>query len=128
MGIIEFDLLKYKQNATRICKCENPTYIIDRKNRLVYCEKCEVIKDPFAILEEFADRGKKLNEKTERIREYQKELMSYKPHLKSIKSLESNIRSGKMLPYCPQCNQLFKIEEIYQYGNKAFYKEVVKGE
>lgn len=127
--IINIDFLKVNYSRNKFCKCYEsyptkiPKYVIDYRNRIVECAYCHIIVDPFDALYKLALYYETIQSDIEHAKEYRKELMNYKPYLKSIKKLESNIRNGKMIPVCPKCKKGFDVSEINTYINKEFYKE-----
>lgn len=119
--IIRFDLLKIDYAREKLCKCSPRKYTVDYKNKLVFCE-CGAIHDPFEVLYDIATWFER--EVSQMRFEYSEAVKAtqYKPYMKAMKNIQSEIRRG-LLPYCPKCNELIKIENITSWGNARFYKE-----
>ena len=48
--IIRFDTLRVEYGMAKHCQCKTASYEIDYQNRLVYCQSCGAIVDPFEAL------------------------------------------------------------------------------
>lgn len=125
--IIQIDTLRLNYSRNKICNCysygNKPSYELDLKNRLVYCNKCNAIIEPFEALYQVASNLEKINEEISRAKAYKNELMSYKPYLRQAKRYEQMMREKDMLPVCPKCKEAFKWEDVCSMINKKFYKE-----
>ena len=127
--IVSIDFLKINYSRNKFCKCydsypkRKPSFEIDYKNRIVECNYCHIIVDPFEALYLIAKYAEDINEEIRKAKEYKKELMNYRTFLRGIKSLEVNIRNGKMLPLCPRCKKAFDINNITEFVNKDYYRE-----
>lgn len=121
--IKDIDVIRFNRNLRKICKCEQPKFEIDTKNNLVYCTCCGAIWNPFDVLVYLTTKYERLENQVKSLLEQRKEIAAYKPWRVGIKNLEKNYANGKMMPHCPKCGELFKIEEITMWSNKKFYKE-----
>lgn len=122
--IVNIETLKINYARNKICKCNEPLYEIDYKNRLVYCRICQAIIDPFEAIYKLALNMEFINNEIHRAIEYKKEIDNYKPYLREAKRYEKMMREKEMLPVCPHCTKPFKWNEIVSMTNKKFYKEI----
>ena len=74
----------------KLCTCFEPHYMVDYKNKLVYCNDCGAIIDPLEALKGLADHYGRIESRIKQMYEEAKEIQNYKPHLKIFKSLESD--------------------------------------
>ncbi len=94
--------------------------ILDSKNRLIYCDHCGNLIDPFIALELLCKNWQKLQDAQDDIR---KRLLrsweigrKYRPWKRAIKDLEKLMgRRGENLPCCPHCDKPFHIEDITNF-------------
>ena len=124
--IINFTSLKIKYDRQKICQCPEPTYEIDIENRLVTCSQCGAYTDPFDALVCLAMKPDRLLREMEALLRQRQQIVNYKPHMIVFRELEEQYRKGKhgrMLPYCPQCGELFRFEDIAGWGSEAFHKK-----
>lgn len=49
-----------ERDRRKICRCKEPTYVIDENNHLVYCKEYGAILDPWSVLFEITGRWEKL--------------------------------------------------------------------
>ena len=120
--IVQIDVLKLNYDYQKICKCKNNCFEIDIHNRLVRCEGCGAIIDPFEVLMRMTENFERINEQVISCYKKMAELNSYKPYLREAKRYEEMMRQKELLPICPKCRQLFKWQELNSMGNKKFYK------
>lgn len=118
-----------KTKATQGCCCyshwdsraDKPIRIVvDSDSRLVYCDHCGNIIDPFMALQLLCrdwDRLQKASDDIkERLRRAWEIGRKYRPWKRAIKDLEKQIgRRGENQPCCPHCHQHFKIEDITEF-------------
>lgn len=48
--IVRFDVLQVEYGKSKLCRCLQPSYLIDYQDKLVYCKECGAIVDPFEAL------------------------------------------------------------------------------
>ena len=125
-NIKRIDILKIEYAIEKLCKCRFPKYTIDYQNRLVYCQDCGAIIDPFDALKKLAQHYDRVNEQVRGLLNQAKEIQKYKPHIKVIKSLESSYRSGKMVPNCPHCHKAFDLKDLTGWSNRDYCDWQVK--
>lgn len=119
--IVRFDSLQIKRDMNKLCKCRDASYIIDAQNRLVYCQHCRGIVDPFEAISKIARNYEQFAKESEVMLEERRKLERYKPHSVALKRLEQNIgRNGEMVPCCPKCKQPFDLSELTHFANKRF--------
>jgi len=97
---------------------KKPNFSIDFENREVFCEHCGNPVDSFEVLEILMEIQEERNADIKALKKQAQELANYKPWLKSIKRLESEIRSGKYSPVCPNCHKAFNVEDIEMFVPK----------
>lgn len=123
--VIRIDVLQNFHNRTKLCNCLYPKYEIDSVNRLVYCQDCGAIVDPFDALNMICRKWSHVQSQLDTAYRQAKELSEYKPFLRAIKELES-MQRRKMMPHCPHCNLPVDIVALSKggaYGQK--YGEAV---
>lgn len=124
--LIHLDIVRTNWNFQKKCKCTDRKFVIDPRNREVYCASCGAWVDPFDALMDIANWFENKNDELDRYYTQKKELMSYKPWLKVIKSLEKQYRGHKMLPICPVCRQPFYLEELTEWEGKDYADARIK--
>lgn len=117
--IKRIDVLKVEYGKRKLCECRNPHYEIDYVNKIVQCEDCGAIVEPFEALYNMAKHYERLGDQVEALLEQRREIAAYKPHLIVIKNLERETRAG-MIPYCPKCGEMFELDEITAWHNRKF--------
>lgn len=117
--IKRIDVLKVEYGKRKLCECSNPHYEIDYVNKIVQCEDCGAIVEPFEALYNMAKHYERLGDQVEALLEQRREIAAYKPHLIVIKNLEREARAG-MIPYCPKCGKTFELDEISAWHNRKF--------
>lgn len=110
-NVKRLEILRVERGMKKLCVCANPHFVIDDKNRLVYCE-CGALVDPFDALKDIADEWEEMTEHTEYLLRTRKEIDNYKPHLVVIKQLAELYRGSRMWPTCPVCKEAFDLKEI----------------
>lgn len=121
--LVQLDILRVKRNFKKNCECKDRHLIIDIDNHVVECGECGAYLDPFEALVGLASSHKVLNEQSKALMAQQRELRSYKPWLKVIKSIESHYRGHQMLPNCPNCGEAFYLEEITGWTNARIVEQ-----
>jgi len=125
-NIKRIDVLKIEKAIQKPCRCYKYRYLIDVENRLVYCQDCGAIVDPFDAFKNLAYHYEDLGKQVEYLFEQWKQIINYKPWLLVFRDLESQYRSGKMLPRCPECGKAFFFEHIKSWTNRKM--EVLRRE
>ena len=118
--IPNINVLRLEYGLEKICRCQNKKYEIDIQNRLVWCQICKAVIDPFEALKYLALHIDTINESIKHAIDYRNELMSYKPYLREAKRLESQMRHKDMLPVCPKCNNTFEWRELNFFHNRNY--------
>ncbi len=117
-NIKRIDILKIEYGKKKLCQCTDWHLEIDYQNKLVYCVDCGAIIDPFEALRMLADKWDRVSEQVDRLLAQRKEIVNYKPWLMTFRNLESQYRSGKMIPCCPSCYKPFLFDEINTWSNR----------
>lgn len=127
-NILRFDILKVEYGKRKLCQCENPHYVIDYQNRLVYCKDCGAVLEPLEVLQNLAKNWHRVESRLEHMHEQAKEIQNYKPHLRVFKDLASHYQRDhfSMIPLCPHCNEPFEFDEIYRWVNRGLYPQYKK--
>lgn len=120
-GVISFELLKAEVNRTKLCRCQNASYILDVNNRLVICEQCGAIMDPFDAL-------LKIHEKQQELMEYQqkaaKRIKLFQQEANRALDLMQRYRNTRriarlcqdgLFPVCPNCKNIIAPERIAEW-------------
>lgn len=111
---VRFDVVRINRDREKLCRCKEPHYEIDMRNRLVRCVDCGAIVDPYEALYYFAAHYERLDRYLDNWRAEQEELAKYVPRRKIIKWLEEkyNLRTNVMLPTCPECGVPFRLDDL----------------
>ena len=121
--IKRFDILKIERSIQKLCQCYGtPHYTVDTSNRLVYCDDCGAIVDPFEALKRIADSKDEYARHTQYMLDQRREIVNYKPWLLVFRNLESHYRSKEMLPCCPNCREPFYFENIDIWHSRKLYE------
>ena len=120
--IIRFDTLRVEYGVAKHCQCKTASYEIDYQNRLVYCQSCGAIVDPFEALLNIAKYIGRYEDHLEYLLEERKRLENWKPRLLVIRDLADHYHSGKMAPICPRCHEAFDLKEIDHWTDSRFVK------
>jgi len=124
--IIGLDQVRINRGIGKICKCENRKFVIDTTNRRITCSSCGSVVDPYDAMLDLAIQREEHARQVERLLEQKKELLAYKPHLRVIKSLESQYRGRKMLPNCPRCAEPFYLEELTRWMGRPYAEKRIQ--
>lgn len=124
--VIGLDQMRISRGLGKICKCENRKFVIDTDNRRVTCNSCGAVVDSFDALYDIAYQDEQRTKQVECLLEQQKQIASYKPWLKVIKSLEESYRGHKMIPNCPRCAEPFYLEELVSWTGKPYADARIK--
>lgn len=120
--IIRFDALRVEYGMAKLCQCKTASYEIDYQNRLVYCQSCGAIVDPFEALLNIAKYIGRYEDHLKYMLEERKKLESWNPRLLVVKSLVDHYHSGKMAPVCPRCREAFDLKEIASWTDARFVR------
>lgn len=94
--LIHLDIVRANWNFEKKCKCTDRKFVIDPRNKEVYCASCGAWVDPFEALMEISDWLERENNNLDQLYNQKQELMRYKPWLRIIKDLEKQYRGHKM--------------------------------
>lgn len=122
--IKRIDVLRIEHNSQTQCTCRNPNYELDPHNRFVYCAECGAVVDSFDALLKLAKDFDRINKNTEALLNQAKELADYKPHLRSLKSIEKHYQKH-LYPLCPHCSRPIELEKINEYTQQLDFKRPV---
>ena len=95
--IIRFDTLRVEYGMAKHCQCKTASYEIDYQNRLVYCQSCGAIVDPFEALLNIAKYIGRYEDHLEYLLEERKRLENWKPRLLVIRDLADHYPQEKWL-------------------------------
>ena len=120
--IVRFDLVKINRGREKLCKCVAPHFEIDTENRIVLCQNCGAILDPFEALVKLAERPEKLVEAQERmltkIKFYKEEAEQEQKRMirsRTFREMQKNYNNG-LFPYCPVCKEQFDPAEVNRWS------------
>lgn len=114
-NVTRIDVARVDMAARKICRCEEPCFLVDIPNRLVHCGVCGAIVDPFEALKYMAYHYDRINGEMERQMEERRQLDNYKPRRMVLKKLEERFtKLGRhdFAPTCPRCGERFELEEL----------------
>lgn len=121
--IIQIDALRIERGITKKCTCKNRKFAVDTVNREIKCE-CGIVIDPFEAMSYMATHYERINKQHVSLHEQSKKWIKQKPYSVLFKRLEQDYKKGKMLPYCPKCDQLFDFKDCTAFGNAEFYRKL----
>lgn len=121
--IVDIEMLRINRNIGKRCKCQNRKFTVDPDNRSVYCGECGALVDPFEAIYDVAISCERLKRETENLLEQRRQIANYKPHLIVFKNLESQYRSKKYLPCCPECGEAFFFEHISSWVSRELEEQ-----
>ena len=120
--IVRLDLVKINRGREKLCKCVAPHFEIDTENRIVLCQKCGAILDPFEALVKLAEHPEKMVEMQkqmqERIKAYKEEVEQERSKMiksKVFREMQRHYNAG-LFPYCPECKMQFDPVKIDRWG------------
>lgn len=129
--ILEYKPFK-KKTYRSVCHCydsfvdrKSLRLVVDSTNRIVYCEHCGNIVEPFIALELLVKDWEKIekaeNEIKDRLRRTWDICRKYRPWRRAMKYIEHEVGNGKARPICPHCHEPFALEEItdFRHQNKS---------
>lgn len=121
-GIINFGLLKAEVNRKKLCRCQDASCTLNVNNRLVICDKCGAIIDPFDALLKIADKNQEWEEyqKKARLRaeQWQQEAdraLKLMLRYKNTRRIAENCKDG-LCPVCPECKKAIAPERITRWS------------
>ena len=120
--IVRFDLVKINRGREKLCKCVVPHFEIDTENRIVLCQKCGAILDPFEARVKLAEHPEKMVEMQkrmqERIKAYKEEAEQERSKMiksKVFREMQRHYNAG-LFPYCPECQKKFDPTKIKEWS------------
>lgn len=120
--IIRFDHVKINRGREKLCKCSAPHFEIDTENRIVLCQNCGAILDPFEALVKLAEHQEKMVETQkrmqERIKAYREEAEQERTKMiksKVFREMQKHYNAG-LFPYCPECKKRFDPTKIKEWS------------
>lgn len=118
------DVIRVERGKGKMCKCYAPHYLVDADNRLIYCEDCGAIVDPYDALLEITRHYDRIADQIQTQLNLANEVKNYKPHLRIIKELEKKARTS-LVPRCPRCDEAFELEELVHqfWTSRKFLKK-----
>ena len=116
--IERLDLFRINRQAEKLCKCELPRFEIDTKNRIIRCETCGAILDPFEAFHKVALHFERLDDHYENMNEIAEEYRKAKI-TREFKNFMHEHKKG-MMPVCPKCDKAFDFMEITEFRNKKY--------
>lgn len=127
-NIVRFDVLKADYGRRKICQCSEPHYVLDCQNRLVYCNDCGAIIEPFEALENLERKYHRIESRLEQMHNQAKEISNYKPHLRIFKDMEHRYQADhfSMIPICPHCKKPFEFSELITWVSRCLHPEYKK--
>lgn len=117
--------LKVEYDRRKVCECDPRTFILDYKNKLVYCSKCGAIIDPFEALMDMARSAERIQRSMISYAQLAaKERRSYM-RFRGVNDISKKFRDG-LWPVCPHCNNIIDPMDISRYTRAV--KEAANGE
>lgn len=101
----------------KVCECETHTYLIDVKNRLVFCKTCNAIVDPFEALLNMAQNAERINRELQSWRELAEGERKRYFRFKGVNNVTAKHREG-LIPLCPKCGKAIDPAKFSHYVNK----------
>jgi hypothetical protein len=116
--IERLDLFRINRQAQQLCRCELPRFEIDTKNRIIRCEICGAILDPFEAFHKVALHFERIDDHCKNLQEIIEEYEKVR-YVGRFKEFASEHRKG-MLPVCPKCDKAFDFMDITEFRNKEY--------
>ncbi len=114
--------LKVEYDRKKVCECDPRTFILDAKNKLVYCSTCGAIIDPFEALMDMAKNAERIKDGLTTYAELAtKERKSFM-RFRGVNDISKRFRNG-LWPVCPHCNKLIDPMEISRFSRPEPPKE-----
>lgn len=121
-GIISFELLKVEVNRKKLCRCQDASYTLDVNNRLVICDQCGAIIDPFDALLKIGEKQQEWKEYQIKARlrvvQWQQEAdrtLKLMLRYKNTRRIAEMCKDG-LYPVCPECKKLIAPEKITSWS------------
>lgn len=121
-NIVQLDIIRVERHKPRKCTCTVRKFTVDTVNREITCG-CGLTVDPFEAMKYIAEYYERINEQHKALHEQRKEWLKQKPHSVLFRNLEKHYTYGKMLPFCPNCDQLIDLTQLTRWGNAEFYRK-----
>ncbi|WP_312611347.1 hypothetical protein [Oscillibacter sp.] len=106
--------LKVEYDRRKVCECNPRTFVLDYKNKLVYCSKCGAIIDPFEALLDMAHNAESIQRSmfsfTQAAEKERRSFMRFR----GVNNISKKFRDG-LWPVCPHCSELIDPMEISRY-------------
>lgn len=110
--IKRIDVLRVERGLMKGCHCHTMNLTLDQDTRLVFCDDCGAIVEPFDALYRMARSWERAADQIEALLKQRQELLNWKPHLVALREVERTYRGGSMIPYCPHCGRGILAEEL----------------
>ena len=121
-GIISFELLKAEVNRAKLCRCLDASYILDVNNRLVICEQCGAILDPFDALlkiqekqQEWAEYQQKAVRRARLFQQEADRTLNLMQRYKNTRRIAGLCQDG-LFPVCPNCKEIIAPERFTEWS------------
>lgn len=106
------------------CNCTNRIFEVDEVNRMITCQKCGQVIEPFDVVVDLLSGNKRydayLENRAERAKELHEWFHKYRMPI-ALKEFASQIRQN-LLPRCPHCNEMIDISKITCWAHEKFLK------
>lgn len=109
--IVRFDVLQVEYGKAKLCRCIQPSYLIDSQNKLVYCKDCGAIVDPLDALISIARQHERADKYLQQQLEERRQIDNYKPRRVVIKNIEDHYNHHTE-PTCPHCGKPFLLKSL----------------
>ncbi|MBW4083604.1 hypothetical protein [Paenibacillus sp. S150] len=121
--IITLDVIRLERHKPRKCTCgDDKHFTVDKVNREITCD-CGMTVDPFEAMLHLAEHYDYLNRQHESLSQQRLQWLKEKPHSVIFKKLEREYQRGKMLPYCPRCEQPFDYKNINSHVSAEYFRK-----
>lgn len=109
--------LKVEYDRRKVCECNPRTFILDYKNKLVYCSKCGAIIDPFEALLDMAENAVSIQRDVVAYADLAAKERKIYMRFRGVNDISKKFRDG-LWPVCPYCKELIDPMEISSYARK----------
>lgn len=107
--------LKVEYDRRKVCECDPRTFILDYKNKLVYCSACSAIIDPFEALMDMARNAESIQQSMITYAKLAGQERKSYMRFRGVNDISKKFRDG-LCPVCPHCNELIDPIEINRYA------------
>lgn len=127
-NVLRMDVIKVDRAKKKLCNCFCTKYTIDTENRLIYCDNCGAVVDPYDALLKFAEWGERAAKQSEECINQLKflqtevsELRNKRQQLSVYKDMASHYKQS-LYPICYHCKKAINPLKVTQYVSSKYFE------